>query len=247
MKKILLLLGILVCVTAASVVFGQANEGIIYYETKVNMHRTLPPDRQEMKNMIPEFRTSREQLTFNTTESLYKPIEEDVAEEDIETGGSGGVRMQFRAAMNEYHMNQAESKRSILQEFMGKKYLIEDSISLTPWKFGAETKEIKGYVCKQASYFNEERKQNVVAWYTDKLRPFLGPETYNTLPGTVLQIDINDGERTITATKVEARGLKKNELKLSQGGVKTTFAEFRKIREEQMERMRASGGNIIIR
>jgi GLPGLI family protein len=244
MKKIIVLLGILVSITAARSVFAQVSEGIITYEVKVNMHRTLPPDRQEMKNMIPEFRTSKDQLFFNASESLHKPMEE---EEDEESEEGGVVRMRMRRPQNEYFVNQGESRRTILQEFMGKKYIIEDSLKVTPWKFGTETKEIKGYSCKQAVYFNEERKQTIVAWYTEKLRPFLGPETFNTLPGTVLMVDINDGERTITATEIKAGAVKKTDLKMSGGGVRTTEAEFRKIREEQMERMRANGATVIIR
>lgn len=244
MKKILLLIGVLVSIAAAQVAFGQITEGVIYYETKINMHRTLPPERQEMKSMIPEFRTSKEQLTFNTSESLYKPLEEDVAEEDIE---GEGMRMRFRTPMNEFYVNSAESKRAVLQEFFGKKYLIEDSLKVLPWKIGTETKEIKGYVCRQATYYNEERKQNFVAWFTDKIRPFVGPETFNSLPGAVLQLDMNDGERVITATNIESRSLKKNDLKLSSGGVRITEPEFRKLRDEQLAKMRANGGNIIIR
>jgi GLPGLI family protein len=242
MKRILLFLGVLVCLTAAHVVFGQS-EGSIIYEVKMNMHRNIPKEREEMKNMIPEFRKSRDQLFFNASESLYKPVEED-DDTDVD---NGGLRMVIQRPKNETYVNQAATKRVLLQEFMGKKYLVEDSLKVTPWKFGTETKEVKGYACKQASFYNEERKQNVVAWYTDKLRPFLGPENFNTLPGAVLLVDINDGERFITAQTVELRPLKKNEIKIPSGGTKTTEPEFRKMVREQMEKMGASGGNIIIR
>ena len=239
-----MLLGIIVCIAAAHFAIGQVSEGVITYEVKVNMHRTLPPDRQEMKNMMPEFRVSKDQLFFNPTESLHKGVEEE-EDDDIEDGE--GMRMRMRRPQNEYYVNQREGKRVVLQEFLGKKYVIEDSLKVTPWKFGTESRVIKGYTCKQATYFNEERRQTIVAWYTDQLRPFLGPESFNTLPGGVLLVDINDGERTITATDIVAKTLKPNEFKFSPGGIKTTEAEFRKIRDEQMERMRANGANIIIR
>jgi GLPGLI family protein len=242
MKRILLFLGVLVCLTAAHVVFGQT-EGSVIYEVKMNMHRNIPKEREEMKNMIPEFRKSRDQLFFNASESLYKAVEED-DDTDVD---NGGMRMVIQRPKNETYVNQAATKRVLLQEFMGKKYLIEDSLKVTPWKFGSETREVKGYACKQASFYNEERKQNVVAWYTDKLRPFLGPENFNTLPGAVLLVDINDGERIITAQTIELRPLKKNEMKIPSGGTKTTEPEFRKMVREQMEKMGATGGNIIIR
>jgi GLPGLI family protein len=243
MKRIILLVGVLVSLTAAHIVFGQT-EGHIVYEIKVNVHRTLPKEREAMKEMIPEFRISKDQLAFNETASLYTPV---IDEEDDEQTQSGGMVMRFQRPQVEIYIDQANSKRVMLQEFMGKKYLIEDSLQLRPWKFGTETKTINGYECKQASFNNEERKQNVVAWYTDKLRPFLGPESFNTLPGAVMMVDINDGERTITAKNVELRSLKKNELKVPSGGTKTTEAEYRKMVSEQIERMRANGGNMIIR
>jgi GLPGLI family protein len=248
MKRILLLLGVLVSVTAAQVVFGQT-EGSITYEIKVNLHKTLPKEREEMKAMIPEFRINKDQLVFNATESLNKPIIEDEDDDAEVQGGSGGgsFRMRMQRPQNEVYINQETSRRVLLQDFMGKKYLIEDSLKVQPWKFGTETKEVNGYPCRQAMLYNEERKQTIVAWYTDKLRPFLGPENFNTLPGTVLEININDGERTITAKNIELRSLKKNEMKVPSGGTKTTEAEFRKMMNEQMERMRANGGNIIIR
>jgi GLPGLI family protein len=245
MKKILLLIGILVSITAAQVVFGQIREGVITYEVKINTHRTLPPDRQEMKKMIPEFRTMKEQLFFNETESIHKPIQEEEEEEDIDN--HEGMRMKFRNPNNELYVNQTTSVQISQEEFMGKKFVIQDTLKVTPWKLGTETKQIRGYDCKQATYFNEERRQNIVAWYSDKLRPFLGPERFNTLPGGVLQVDINDGERVITALNVEERPLKKGELKLSSGGIKTTRQAFNKLRDEQLEKMRANGANVIIR
>lgn len=238
MKKILVICGLLVSLAAAHVVFGQTPTGVIRYEVKINMHRRLPADRQAMKEMVPEFNVHNEELFFTLTASLYKPVEED--EDDFE---AEGMRMRFRRPQGEYYFDQATAKYTVLQDMMGKKYLIEDSVSILPWKFGTETKTILGYVCRQASYYNEERKQDVVAWYTDKLRPFLGPERFNTLPGAVLQVDINAGETVITAQKIDARPLKKNELKMPSGGERITQAEFQKIAQEQMQRMgRGPGG-----
>src|SRR6185436_6619904 len=76
-RWILLIIGVLIFLATAEVVFGQTNEGIITYETKINLHRTLPKEREEMKKMIPEFRVSQQELYFNVDESLYKNVEED--------------------------------------------------------------------------------------------------------------------------------------------------------------------------
>jgi hypothetical protein len=67
------------------------------------------------------------------------------------------------------------------------------------------------------------------------------------LPGTVLAVDVNGGERVTLAVKIEDKLLKKNELKAPSSGTKVTQAEYRKIVDEQMEKMRQSGANVIIR
>ena len=244
-RWILLIIGVLIFLATAQVVFGQTSEGMITYETKINMHRTLPKEREEMKKMIPEFRVNQQQLFFNADESLYKNIEED-EDENVEHGG-GGIQMRIQQPFVEIYFNRSNAIRVTQQEFLGKEYLIEDSLALPPWKFGIETKKILGYDCRQAIHYNEERKQQVVAWYAPQLRPFLGPEKFNTLPGTVLEVNVNDGERVITAKNLQDRALKKNELKVPSHGIKTTQADFRKMVEEHAARMRANGADIIIR
>jgi len=257
MRRLILVLGMLVCMLAAKVVFAQ--QGVITYENRVNMHRNIPADRQEMKAMVPEFRTTKMQLFFNGEESIYKPLVED----EEEQFNSGGMRMTFRMPRVETYTNSSTSIILSLQELMGKKYLITDTVRMSPWKFGTETKEIMGYACKMA-YFTlttemtsmriengvptPERRtitQEITAWYTDKIRPSLGPERFNTLPGTVLALDVNNGERVIVARNIELRELKKDELKVPDSGTKVTQVEFNKIQEEQMEKMRANGRMIM--
>jgi GLPGLI family protein len=234
MKKVIIIGSILAWLAVTHVVFSQTPAGVIRYEVKINLHRRLPPDREAMKDAIPEFDVHEEELFFNETASLYKPVEED--EDEFEADG-GGMRMRFRRPQGKYYTDQAMASSIVQQDIMGKKYLIQDSLSVLPWKLGAETKTILGYACRQANYYSEERKQEIVAWYTDTLRPFLGPERFNSLPGGVLQVDVNAGEIVITAQQVTLRPLKKNELKAPTGGERITQAEFQKISREQMQRI----------
>ena len=265
------MLGLLVCLLAARVVFAQT--GVITYESRVNLHRNIPADRQEMKAMVPEFRITKFSLSYNEGESLYKTIVED--EEEQFSSGGGAVRMTMRIPKTEMYTNSSTTAILSVQELMGKKYLIQDSVKVSPWKFGTETKEILGYTCHMAYFSREEevpmmrmsatqasssgttttntppapekRTVEVTAWYTDQIRPSLGPERYNSLPGTVLAVDINNGERVLVARNVEKRELKKNELYVPDSGTKVTQDEFRKIMQEQMEKMRANGGGMFIR
>lgn len=268
------MLGVLVCMLAAHVVFAQ-QQGVITYENRVNMHRNIPADRQEMKAMVPEFRSTNMQLIFNGEESVYKTVVED--EDEQFTAGGGNVRYSFRMPKTEIYTNSSTSDVFSLQELMGKKYVIHDTVEVSPWKLGTETKEIMGYTCRMAYYTatieapvfrmmggpagggsggagngaaapeKQMITQEITAWYTDQIRPSLGPDKYNTLPGTVLALDINNGERVIVARKVELRELKKGELKAPDAGNTVSQDEFRKIQQEQMEKMRANGGRTFMR
>jgi GLPGLI family protein len=244
MKHLLLILGILVSLTAAHVVFAQ-NEGTIEYEVRVDVHRTLPQDRAEMKEMIPEFNVHKSKLIFRDSESLFVNVEEE--EEDEEFGEDNGpVRIRMRRAMNEYYFNFATARKVSLQEFLGKNFIIEDSVQVLPWKMAEEKKQVMGYDCRKATWYNEDRKQNVVVWYSDKLPQLLGPEIFNSLPGTVLEVDINEGERQIIAKSFSLRKLQKGELKVPSKGERTTDQAFKKMVEEQRKRL-GGNGNIIIR
>lgn len=260
MKRIILLVGVLVSLAAAQIVFGQSTEGVIAYEVKINMHRNIPAEREGMKNVVPEFRTVNQQLFFNKGESFYKTVVDDEEDASFNTGG-GGMRMTFRMPNSELYFNQESGKLVSKQELMGKNYLIVDSVKMSPWKFGTETKTIAGYECRMAYFTRTDtmqimrgpegaekqvRTSDITAWYTDQLRPFLGPDRFNTLPGTVLAVDINNGERVILAKSVELRPLKKNELKEPNGGTKVTQAEFRKLMQEQMKQMGGGPTRMVI-
>jgi GLPGLI family protein len=249
MKRIIILLGILTSLVAGIDVMSQDTQGVITYEVKIDMHRRIPKERESMKAMMPQFRTEKQQLFFNADESLYKKLEED-SEEDMSSGqhGGGGMRIVMNSPKVEIFLSSADQVRLMLQEFMGKEYLVTDTLKVAPWKFGTETKIIQGYECKQAYYTDEsrpEQKFEVTAWYTDKIRPFLGPERFQSLPGTILAVDVNNGERVILAQSIDFRSLKKNELRKPTTGTKVTQAEYRAMVDEQIKKMGGGNGFII--
>ncbi len=250
MKRLLVLVGILVSLAAAQTVFAQNADGMIVYEVKINLHRRLPHGMEARKAMIPEFRTTKQQLFFNANESIYKPIIED-EEEDMTHGGGGhgGVTIRMQQPNDEIYIEPGTSRVLSKREFMGKEYLIDDTLKIAPWKLGTETMEIQGYACKMAYYTDEnqpDRKREITAWYTDQLRPMLGPERFGSLPGAVLAIDINNGEQVIVARKIEFRELKKSEMKVPSSGEKISRADFRKLVEERMKQMGGPGGGRMI-
>ncbi|MDH4058924.1 MAG: GLPGLI family protein [Cyclobacteriaceae bacterium] len=250
MKKVILIIGILVMIISAHVLLAQT-EAVITYESRVNMWKRIPPERESMKSMIPEYMVRKAELFTNGSESMYKPVveEEEDAQFNSSGGAGGGMRFRMRGNDTEIYVNYIDQIRLSEQEFNGKKYLVTDTIQITPWKFGAETKEILGFMCKQAFYSDEERKMEVVAWYTDKLGMFIGPETFGSLPGVILAVDVNNAERTIVALNVENKKLGKNDIKVPTTGTTISGKEFRAMVQEEMKKHGAtgSGGAFIIR
>ncbi len=248
MKRLLLIAGILVSVAAARLVFAQAKDkGVITYEVKMNLHRTLPPGNEQMKAMIPEYRSSKIQVFFAGTTSITKMLIEEEEDQDINATG-GATTFRFSPPNIETYFDQATQLVTTAQEFIGKQYLIEDTLKTDPWKFGTETKTILGYECRQAYYTDEtnpDRKREITAWFTDQLRPNLGPERFLSLPGTVLAVDVNNGERVLVARDIKFKELKKGDLKKPVTGNKITRKEFQAIMDEF--RKQNGGRGMVIR
>ena len=89
MKKIIF--SITSLLTAATL-FAQVKEGTIIYERKINMHRRITDE--QMKAMIPEFRTSKFQLLFSDSISMYKAVPEDNTPDPF--AGNGGNMIMIR-------------------------------------------------------------------------------------------------------------------------------------------------------
>ena len=230
MKKILILSSLLCTVLS---VFGQNTEGIITFEEKMNLHRRITDEA--MKARIPEFRSNNMQLVFRGDECIYKAIEE---EDDEEANRSGGG-FRFRRPNVEIYRNYASNKRIELREMGDKKFLIDTDIKQPAWKLGAETKKVMGYECTQATLSDTARKQEIVAWFTMDLPLSAGPQNFGSLPGLILEADINQGEITLTAQKIDFKKVKDNAIKAPSRGDKVTEEEYR----AKMEEMRKKMGN----
>ena len=142
MKKILFsvcFLGLFMTLAA------QQKVGTVIFERKINMHRIIQDE--QMRAMMPEFRTSEHILLFSDSVSVYKLVPEDEAPDPFAGGGGGGPRimMRFGADGGDLYKNFAQSKSIQTSELGGKNFLITDSIRQQPWKLSTETKQILGY------------------------------------------------------------------------------------------------------
>ncbi|MBV9986225.1 MAG: GLPGLI family protein [Chitinophagaceae bacterium] len=255
MKRFFLLLSGCLSIAALQ---AQIKQGTIIYERKTDMHRMIQDD--QMRAMIPQFRSSKHMLLFSDSVSVYKAVPEDEAPDPF--AGGGGVRMVFRGGGSDggdLYKNFAQAKSVQANELAGKNYLIVDTIKQQPWKLGTETQTILGHTCHKAtrkltqagggmmrtismngngsqradSSRPQTKEVDVVAWYADDIISPVGPDSHGQLPGVILQLDIDNGGTVFTATEIKPT-VDQKELKEPKKGKLVTRQEYMKIQSDLM-------------
>ena len=258
MKRLLIASAMLMAIPS----LAQVKEGKILYERIIQLQIRINDDNPAFQNMIPKERKDKFELLFGENKSLWQPVEDDNQGDEMSTGEGGGMRMVFRMPGSEditFH-NIAETKKVEQRELGGKYYIIADSIKKQSWKVAGETKVILGHNCMKAttqrtqesfrmSMENGEAKRekvmdtlNIVAWFTNEIPGSFGPEMYQgQLPGTILEIDVNNGRNIFRAIEISSK-IDVAKIKEPTKGKKATSQEFAKEREKLMQEMMQNGG-----
>lgn len=202
---------------------------------------------EQMKAMVPEFSITKHMLLFIDSISVFKAIKEDESPDPFDNNGGGGHRTMIRMGPGEngiIYKNFTTKQIQEQTEFADNNYIIDDTIKVQPWKLADETKSILGHPCKKASM--KTITGNVVsAWYAEDMPVPAGPENFGGLPGTVLAIDMNNGEVVFTANEIKP-AVNIKELSKPISGKHITRAGFKKKIEEILGPA-GSGGRRIIR
>lgn len=240
--------------------------GTVTYERKINMHRRI--NDEELKARIPEFRITKFMLVFKDSISVYKNIPDEI--DPFDNGGRGG--MTFRVGGFDggtLFKNFSSYKLLEEQELGDKTYVIEDSIRQQPWKLTEDRKTILGHSCRKAILKTQRtmgvrrmsfssgnttptdtanqkpqiREIEIAAWFAEDMMLPVGPATYGSLPGLILEVDENNGETIYVATEINAKAENK-ELKEPKGK-RISRKEFNEKREELFRNMQMNGGGTI--
>lgn len=229
--------------TAGAVIL---KEGTIIYERKVDLYRRMTDE--SMKAMIPQFNTSRFEMTFSGDESLCRPVkeEEDVRNTAQEEGDRKFIRI-GGGPEDEVYTNYATGMTTEMKELGPRKYRIEDSLHRPGWKLEEGERTIRGYVCRKA-VAKDRNGSEVVAWYAESISSPAGPDVFGGLPGVILELGVNNSEIVFTAVDIHGNGVTKRDagkgdagtgqagkqlVKAPEGGKKITRAAFQKMMEEQ--------------
>ena len=259
MKRLLIASAMLIAIPS----LAQVKEGKIVYERTMQLQIRINDDNPAFQNMIPKERKDKFELFFTDGKSLWQGVEDDGQSDETSFGDSGGgMRMVIRVPGSDdiaFH-NIIESKKVDQRELGGKSYIIADSIKKLSWKVAGETKVILGHNCMKATtqrmqesfrmtMDNGEAKRekvmdtmNIVAWFTNEIPGSFGPDIYQgQLPGTILEIDVNNGRNTFKAIEISPK-VDIAKIKEPSKGKKVTAEEFTKEREKLMQEMMQNGG-----
>jgi len=155
-KAILLLLFVLIYSNSQA---QKDFQGMAVYESKTSMadfkvrmegNKNINPDMQKMmEERMKKMFEKTFVLNFDKSSSIYKE------EEKLEASSQGGGMRMMMGSMTggggTYYKNVKDKTYSIDKDFMGKEFLVKDSLASLNWKMEAETRVIGGYTCYKAT------------------------------------------------------------------------------------------------
>jgi GLPGLI family protein len=140
-------------------------QGIAVYESKTSMadfkvrmegNKNINPDMQKMmEERMKKMFEKTFILNFDKSASIYKEEEKLDA-----TPQGGGIRMMssMTGGGGTFYKNVKDKAYTVDKEFMGKEFLVKDSLANLNWKMEAETRVIGGYTCYKATAIKEASK-----------------------------------------------------------------------------------------
>ncbi|SHM08949.1 GLPGLI family protein [Flavobacterium xinjiangense] len=147
------------------------------FKTRMQGNKDMTPDMQKMiEERMKKMFEKTFILNFNKSASIYKE------EEKLDAPGQGGGGMRMMSSMmgggGTFYKNVKEKSYTVDKDFMGKEFLVKDSLPNLKWKMEAETRVIGGYNCFKATAvrpasktdfrnFRGKKEENATAKPTD--------------------------------------------------------------------------------
>jgi GLPGLI family protein len=140
---------------------AQGFQGMAVYESKTSTaefkermagNKDITPDRLKMmEDRMKKMFEKTFILNFDKTASIYK--EEEKLDAPTQQGQGGGMRMMasMTGAGGTFYKDVKTKTYTVDKEFMGKEFLVKDSLPNLKWKMEGETRVIGGYNCFKAT------------------------------------------------------------------------------------------------
>ena len=250
-KKMEKILMTLLVVFGINAIQAQHEGSLIYKATrKMETPDASEEDKQRMATIMAGMNTAKKKLDFNSEESLFYDVTGDQESRTSDVDASGGEKvMVIKVAKNEdlYYKNFDEKKYINKRDLFGKKFIINEDLVKFNWKMANEQKEIAGYTCMKAVTTNA-KEQPVIAWFTASVSMPNGPDQYGGLPGLIIALDENNGERYYELESIDFEA--KVIIEKPSKGDKVSQKKYDEIAEQKRKEMQemygGNGGMMII-
>ncbi|WP_159441083.1 GLPGLI family protein [Pedobacter caeni] len=128
-------------------------------------------------------------------------------------------------------------KRAIVKNFNGNDYLIATDKDKIDWKISAETKEILGHTCQEATGLWKGRVYT--AWFTTDIPAAFGPWKLNGLPGLILEAYDQSGRISFSCTGLSLSGKLPEgiSIDLPKALTSTTVAQYDRMEKASTENL----------
>lgn len=278
MIKIITKFTLVAILLITSIAKAQNFQGQAFYESKTNVEGAFKLDSPSMteemkKRMLESMKKAFEKsyvLTFNKTESNY---EEEQKLEAPTPGIGGGMMVKMENYTDGKIYKNIKEKVTLSElDFLGKEFLVTDSLTTYKWNLESESKKIGDYTCYKATYVipvsekdkqdfaNFQKKQSesktqfmmmdepkdrlITVWYTPEIPISQGPAEYWGLPGLILEANFD--KTVILCSKIILNPKEKVNIKKPKIGKKVTKEEYERLMENQFEQMKDGDGVIKI-
>lgn len=217
------------------------DQGAVTYEELIKLDIQIDNMTPEMQAMMPKENRNTTILYFNEDVSRYENLElpdDGLIEEETE-GGSVKVMI----SQPETIVHRDLKNKTILEqkEFMTRVFLIESDDPKEDWKLSGNQKMILDFPCQEAMKIKDG--DSVSVWFTPAIPVSSGPGQYANLPGLVLAVEADHGNRTIVAKSVDLREIDPDKIQAPKKGKKVTRDEYLAIVEEKTREMGGDGSS----
>ena len=216
---------------------AQKTSGVILYTETIKLQFEMEGGNADMKKMIPPEQKSTKILMFNEKASLFKNANaagsDDIEIKHEEDGNDFQFVMKVPEVVQYSDFDNSTWVRA--EEFFGRNFLVSGDYKNMNWKLTGEQKQINEFICQKAEL--QDTTQQVVAWFTPQIPVPGGPGRFGNLPGLILDLEMDGGNRSIKVSKIELQAVADSELVRPTKGKAVTAEEFEKIRAEKLKEM----------
>jgi GLPGLI family protein len=216
--------------------------GTVVYEEQVKFDVNLPPQMQRFRDRMDDTRKANIVLIFNESASLSQPAPEPEVEQPQAAPNDRRNRRfrMFRNRENNATFIDFDNEVAVQRrEFLDRTFLVEGAPK-PDWKLTDDVSEFLGFMCNRAVAIVDTTL--VEAWFTTEIPVPAGPDDYYGLPGLILVLTTDNGNRSYVATDVSMRAVDPAIITAPTEGKRVTRDEFNAIVAEKRKEMEATRG-----